>query len=148
MLICNVSQRPRRAGIAADIAEAIEATDATATGQVVFATLVDDPASVREFVDAYLGEIMVEAANAAAAVNAGLTYAAAIVEAVTATDTLLATVPGVFAASVAETAAAASAQDATVTAALLARSAMVPWTFVNAGTTSREANAGGTMVNS
>jgi hypothetical protein len=146
MLVCNVSLRPPRTAIAADIAETVTAVDATATGQVVFATLVDDPASVREFVDAYLGEIMLEAASAATAVNAGLTYAAAIVEAVTAASALDAVVPGVFAASVAETVSAADTPDATVVGAALVRSAMVPWTMVNSGT-SREANVDGVMVN-
>jgi hypothetical protein len=114
MLVCNVSLRPPRAGIAADIAEIVTAVDATATGQVVFATLVDDPASVRDRVDAYLGEIMVEAASAAATVTAGLAYAAAINETVTAADTVSAAVP--VAATVAEAATAADTPSATVTA--------------------------------
>ena len=80
MLVCNVSQRAPRAGIVADIAEALDATDATASGQVVFATLVDDPASVGDLVDAYLGEIMVEAATAAVSVDAGLLLVVAIDE--------------------------------------------------------------------
>jgi hypothetical protein len=145
MLVCNVSLRPPRAGIAADIAEVVEATDATATGQVVFATLVDDPASVRAFVDAYLGEIMVEAASASSTVNAGLTYAAAIVEAVTALDTSSGSVPGVFAAAVVEAGAAASTQDATLAAAPW-KSTMLPGVFINSNV-SREANADGIMVN-
>ena len=77
MLVCNVSLRPPRAAIAADVAEAATAADATATGNVVFATLVDDPASVGDIVDAYLGEIMLEAASADAAADAGLVYVAA-----------------------------------------------------------------------
>jgi hypothetical protein len=125
MLVTNVSLRPPRTGIAADIAELAEAVDASATGQVVFATLVDDPASVREFVDAYLGEIMLEAASAAASADAGLAYAAAIDEAVTAADT----------------------QDATAGIALVARSAMLPGVFVNSDGTSREANVNSVMVN-
>ena len=87
MLVCNVSLRPPRSGLTADIAEAIEATDATATGNIVFATLVDDPASVGDIVDAYLGEIMLEAASADDSVSVGLAYAAAIDEAVTAVET-------------------------------------------------------------
>jgi hypothetical protein len=61
-----------------------------ATGFVVFATLVDDPASVSEIVDAYLGEIMLEAASAADTLSASipLTYDAAVAEAVTAVDVL------------------------------------------------------------
>jgi hypothetical protein len=86
MLVCNVSLRPRRTAIAAGIAEAAAALDnlGSGSGQVVFATLVDDPASVGETVDAYLGEIMLEAASAADSLDAGRIYAAAIDEAVTA----------------------------------------------------------------
>jgi hypothetical protein len=109
MLVCNVSQLQRRAAIAAGIVEAAVALDAPGTGNVVFATLVDDPASVGDHVDAYLGEIMREAANAASIVNAGLTYAAAIVEAVTAADTLSAAVPRTG--TVAEAASAADLVD-------------------------------------
>jgi hypothetical protein len=87
MLVCNVSLRPARSAITADIAEITAAVDATATGQVVFATLVDDPANVGEIVDAYLGEIMLEAASAADSFDSGLGYAAAIVETTTAGDT-------------------------------------------------------------
>jgi hypothetical protein len=147
MLVCNVSLRPPRVGIAADIAETAAAVDATATGNVVFATLVDDPASVLDRVDAYLGEIMLEAASAAAAVNAELTYAAAIVEAVNAADTISGVVPTVVTAAVAETVTAADVPDATVIAALPARDAMLPNVFVNSDGTSREANIGGVMVN-
>jgi hypothetical protein len=86
MLVCSVSQLARRAAIAADIAEAAIALDAPGTGNVVFATLVDDPASVRERVDAFLGQIILEAASASSVVTAGFTYAAAIVEAGSAID--------------------------------------------------------------
>jgi len=91
MLVCNVSLRPARSGIAAAITEAVTAVDAIATGNVVFATLVDDPASVGDNVNAYLGEIMLEAANADALAEAGLTYSSAINEAITASDTQSAT---------------------------------------------------------
>jgi hypothetical protein len=86
MLVCNVSLRPPRSGIAADLAEAAVASDNAGTGNVVFATLVDDPASVGEIVDAYLGEIMLEAASSGDAWDAGLVYATGIVEAMTCTD--------------------------------------------------------------
>jgi hypothetical protein len=109
MLVCNVSQLQRRAAIAAGIVEAAAAADSPGTGNVVFATLVDDPASLREHLDAYLGEIIVEAANAASTVNAGLTYATAIVEAVSAADTLSAAVPRTG--SVVEAASAADLVD-------------------------------------
>jgi hypothetical protein len=93
MLVCNVSLRPPRSAIAADVAELAAAVDATATGNVVFATLVDDPASVGDIVDAYLGEIMLEAASAADTTSAGSAYAGAVDEAASATDTQSATVP-------------------------------------------------------
>lgn len=125
MLVCNVSLRPPRRAIAVTIAEATTAVDATATGNIVFATLVDDPASVGDAVDAYLGEIMHEAASAIDTLNIGLAYAAAIDEAVTAADTL----------------------DATVGGAAVAREAMLPGVLVNSSTLPREANVNGVMVN-
>lgn len=90
MLVCNVSLRPPRSAIAASLAEAVAATDATATG-IVFATLVDDPASVGDIVNAYLGEIMLEAATATDTVVPVFIYDSEIVEAMTATDTVSAT---------------------------------------------------------
>jgi hypothetical protein len=86
MLVCNVSLRPRHRAIAADIAEAAAALDASTTGTVVFATLVDDPANVRDTVDAYFGEIMLEAASASETADAGFAYDAAIVEVTTGVD--------------------------------------------------------------
>jgi hypothetical protein len=86
MLVCNVSLRPPRRAIAAELAEVVTAADATATGNVVFATLIDDPASVRDNVDAYLGEIMLEAASAADTVSFSAVIDAAVVEALTAAD--------------------------------------------------------------
>jgi hypothetical protein len=90
MLACSVSLRPPRRTIAAELAEAIAATDATASGQVVFATLVDDPASVGEIVDAFLGNIMLEAASANDVVDGNFVgiYTGTIAEAATAGDTL------------------------------------------------------------
>jgi hypothetical protein len=149
MLVCNVSQLARRAAIAADVAEITAAVDATATGNIVFATLVDDPASVGDHVDAFLGQIIGEAASATATVNAGLTYAAAIAEAVTAAEVWSGSVPAIYSATVAETTAAVSAQDATVTAAAW-RSAMLAGPqpiFVNDPRASREGNVDGIMVN-
>ena len=125
MLICHVSLRAPRGAIAAELAETATAVDASATGNVIFATLVDDPASVRDTVDAYLGEIMVEAANAADAFSVGLAYAAAVDEAATAADTQSGTVgaPG--------------------QSAMVAGPSAV---FVNPSM-SRAANVNGTMVN-
>ena len=85
MLVCNVSLQPPRtlsgdiAEIAAataistgptvstltDILETAEAIDTTAAEGNIFPTLVDDPASASDIVNAYLGENMHEAANAA-----------------------------------------------------------------------------------
>ena len=88
MLVCSVSLKAPRAAIAADIAEAADALDVPGTGNVVFATLVDDPASVNENVDAYLGEIMVEAVTTTEAWDASIpqVYAADVAEAATAAD--------------------------------------------------------------
>jgi hypothetical protein len=126
MLVCSVSQFAQQAVITASVAEAATAADTPGTGNVVFATLVDDPANVRDTVNAYLGQIMLEAASAAAVVTAGSAYATAVVEAVT----------------------AASTQDGTVTGAVPARSAMLPGgVMVNSDGTLREANVNGIMVN-
>jgi hypothetical protein len=72
MLVCNVSLRPPRSAIAADVAEITAAVDALATSNVVFATLVDDPASVGDLIDAYLGVIMLEATNADTVLDASI----------------------------------------------------------------------------
>jgi hypothetical protein len=109
MLVCNVSLLNRRATILAGIVEATQALDAPGTGNVVFATLVDDPASVREIVDAYLGEIMKEAASATATVSAGVVYRVNIDEAATALDA--SRLPMIWSAAVAEAASAAASQD-------------------------------------
>ena len=111
MLVCNVSLLRRRAAIAADVAETTTALDAPGTGNVVFATLVDDPASVREFVDAYLGQIMREAASAAATVNAGLVYAVRVDEAAFAAELNTGAVPTAISAAVVEAATAADHPD-------------------------------------
>jgi len=96
MLVCNVSQRPPRRAITVAIAEAGAAADEPGTGNIVFATLVDDPASVGETVDAYLGEILLEAASASTVLDASIpaTYAADVTEAATAADVLSATLTG------------------------------------------------------
>jgi hypothetical protein len=114
MLVCNVSQLARRAAIAVDLAEAAAALDSPGTGNIVFATLVDDPASVGDHIDAFLGQIMVEAANAATTVNAGLVYRVSIFEAVSAADT--SSSPRAIAAAVVEVASAAALVDASTAA--------------------------------
>jgi SPRY domain len=118
MLVCSVSLSRRRAAIAAGVVEAAAALDAPGTGNVVFATLVDDPASVGDHVDAFLGQIMLEAANATATVSAGSAYAAAVAEAASAAATTDA--GRAFAANIAETLTANDAPDATATAGFAA----------------------------
>src|SRR5262252_1804430 len=114
MLVCHVSQPARRAAIVADIVEAAAASDMTTHGHVVFAALVDDPTNVLDHVDAFNGQIMLEAASAASTVSAGLAYGAAIVEAATAADVPNASVPIVGA--IAEAASAADTPGATIIA--------------------------------
>jgi predicted anti-sigma-YlaC factor YlaD len=111
MLVCSVSQLRRRVAIAAGVAESAAAVDATNAG-MVFAALVDNPASASERLDAFLGQFLVEAANATATVNAGLTYAVRVDEAAFATVLLTGAVPTAIAAAVAEAASAADALDA------------------------------------
>jgi hypothetical protein len=123
LLVCNVSLRARRVAIAASVSETATAVDATATGNVVFATLVDDPASVGDHVDAYLGQIMREAASAAATVNAGLAYAAAVGEAANAVATVNASIT--YAAAIVEVAGAADAPSASVVAPSIIAAAVV-----------------------
>jgi hypothetical protein len=94
MLVCSVSARPRGIEVTADIAEAAEAIDGSTSGFVIFSALVDDPASVADTVDAFLGDIMVEAASASDDITTGLAYNAAIDESVTAADTPDATIAG------------------------------------------------------
>jgi len=62
MLVCSVSARARRT-IPVELGETAVAADAT-TGQLVFETRIDEPASAGDIVDVFLGEIIVEAATA------------------------------------------------------------------------------------
>jgi len=117
MLVCNVSLRPPRTAIAAVLAEVATAADATATGNIVFATLVDDPASVGDLVDAYLGEIMLEAASATAVADAGLTYGAAIDEDGTVIDAWNGAVPTVYTGAITEAVTATASPDASIAGA-------------------------------
>lgn len=114
MLVCSVSLKAPRTGsaaITASLTETATALDSLGTGNVVFATLVDDPASILDRVDAYLGEIMKEAASAAATINAGLVYAVRVDEAVTAREVSSVFTPATGA--VVETVSAAAVVDAT-----------------------------------
>jgi hypothetical protein len=146
MLVCNISLRAPRAAISVDIVEAATAVDATATGNVIFATLVDAPANVRDVVDAFTGEIMLEAANAAATVTAGVVYGMAVLEEATASAvTDGAKAPSAITAAVDETATAAEVVDA-ATVSAPTRSAMLPRAMIGPSA-SREAYVAGTMVN-
>ena len=87
MLVCAVSLRPPRRSIAADVTEIATAIDDLTTGNVVFATLIDDPASVADIIDAYLGEIILEAATAGDTVSVASSYDADISTAASATAT-------------------------------------------------------------
>ena len=110
MLVCNVSQA-RRAAIAAGIVEAATAADAPGTGNVVFATLVDDPASVLDTLDAVVGQIMREVASAEDAITAGMVFAVAINEAAFALEASSAAMTGIQSATMVETASAADVVD-------------------------------------
>jgi hypothetical protein len=147
MLICNVSQRPVGSQIAADIAEIATAVDASASGFAVFSTLVDDPASVRDTVNAFLGDIMVEAASASDNVLTGLVYIVAVDEGAHAVDTNDGIL--IYIVAVVEGATAADTNDGTIVAAGVTRQAMVAGqmlAFVNSDG-SREAYVPGVMIN-
>jgi hypothetical protein len=126
MLVCSVSLRPLRRAIAAELAEAATAADATATGNIVFATLVDDPANVRDTVDAYLGEIMLEPASAADVVEAGLDLNAAVDESASAAAVEDGAVPATYTDSVTEAVTAADAPDASIAAATAVTTTSMP----------------------
>jgi len=123
VLVCSVSLHPPRV-IASTIAEAVTARDTAASVSAIVSALVDDPVSAIETVDAYLGDIMIEAASAADIVDVIFAYTAGVDEAATSAD----------------------APDATL-AALAARAAMLEGVFVNSDGTLRQANVNGVMVN-
>jgi hypothetical protein len=60
------------------VAEVIVAMDTTDIGNIIFATLIDDPASINDTSDAFIGEIMIEAASADTILTVGIDYVAAI----------------------------------------------------------------------
>jgi hypothetical protein len=86
MLVCHVTIRPAGRLVPAEIAEIGAAADLSDTGNVVFATFVDDPASGSDIIDAYLGQIMLEVASADAVADAGFSASLAINETATAAD--------------------------------------------------------------
>lgn len=114
MLICNISARARQT-LATEIAEIATAHDALATVTNVLKVLLDDPTAASDAVDAFLGEIIVEAASASDAFSAaqGLhVLFDAPAHAADSVDALFATVV-----SIAEAATASTTQDATITPA-------------------------------
>lgn len=102
----------RRGAFAGAIAETTIAFDTLDTGSVIFATLVDDPASVSDHVDAFNGQLMVEAVSATATVTVGTVLNAAIVEEATATATYVIILPATYSGTVAETVTATATPDA------------------------------------
>jgi hypothetical protein len=127
------------------VREAAAAADVANAGFVFPTLLVDDPAAVHDTVNAFLGQIIVEAASAAATVNVGLTYAAVIAESTTSSDTANAAVPTVYVMTVAETASADAVADATVA---MARNAMLAgaWPIYVNGGTSRQSSMDGPIA--
>jgi hypothetical protein len=117
MLVCSISQRARRAAIAVDVAETATATDSSTLGNVVFATLVDDPTSVGEVVDAYLGQIMLEAASASETYSVGLDFTVGLDEPASAADVIELRGTATLAADVAEAASADAMPDFAAAAA-------------------------------
>jgi len=69
MLVCSVVQRPQRHVLAANIIEIAAAIDNPSSG-TIFVTLTDDPGNARDLLDAFLGQKIVEAANATDVVDA------------------------------------------------------------------------------
>lgn len=86
MIAGITAQAAAASSLSVGIVETAAALETTATG-VVFDTLVDDPASVGEFLDAYLGEIMLEAASAVDVLTVPMDYTTTITEAATASST-------------------------------------------------------------
>src|SRR5580765_991632 len=79
MLVCSVVLRPQHHTVAATIIEIAGAFDTPSVG-ALFATLTDDNGNALDTVDAFSGKVMLEAASAAATVNAGSIRYAAVVE--------------------------------------------------------------------
>jgi hypothetical protein len=110
------SASARRGALSASLVETALAVDASTTGTVIFATLVDDPASVSDHVDALVGELMVEAASATATVTVSSVRGAAVVEEAAAASTTSAFGIFTYNVSVAEPLTAVDTPDAFVSA--------------------------------
>jgi hypothetical protein len=89
MLVCSVSLRAPRRIIETEIVEFVEAIDLPESG-LIFATLIDDPVAAVDTLDAFFGQIMIEAATAADNFDAGfgLFYSGGIVETMTGASTV------------------------------------------------------------
>jgi hypothetical protein len=166
------SASSRRGAFSASLTEAAAAVDLVSTG-LVFAVLVDDPASASDHVDALAGQLMVEVASASDTVTVSLvrfaavveeaaaasttsffgvfTYNVTVAEPATATDAPDAVASSIYNVSVAETAYATSAQqDSELPVSILTRTALVSGLepiAVSALTATRRLSSG-TMVTS
>jgi hypothetical protein len=83
MLVCSVVLRPQRHTVEADVVEIAEALDNPGSG-TIFVTLTDDPGNARDLLDAFVGQRIVEAANAADVVDAGSAHPASLLEEISA----------------------------------------------------------------
>lgn len=145
MLACFVCVLPQRAALAVTIDEVTVATDEILAGNALN-NLADEPAAANAVADAFLGELMVEAATATATADAGLFYAVLLDEPAHALDAWAGIYADGIDVDVTEAAAAAEAVDAAVPGAA-ARSAMTEAVFVNSSGVPRQAYANGIMLN-
>ena len=135
MLVCSVVLQSKRSTLAATVVETANANDALSPG-AVFAIIADDPGTASDTVGGFVGKLMVEAASAAAVVDAGSLRYAAIVEETNAGASPNATVLGPgggIPAAVAETTTAASVADAVTVAAF--KVAVIDGVFVSSTVT-------------
>lgn len=93
MLICSVSLHPPRV-IASAVAEIAHAVETVGTESAVLTALVDDPASADDIFVVTIGDVIEEAASASEAADAGLVFAVAVDETVTAADTQAGAIAG------------------------------------------------------
>lgn len=147
MLVINVSLHPPRSvPIGVAVVDVGAARDTLATESAILAALVDDPAWADSIVDAYIGDLIFEAASATDTVSVVVSvYTVAVDEVASAADTVSATAS--VSVLLSESAVADSAQNGTIITALVPRHAMVPGVQVNSDGTLREANVNGVMVN-
>lgn len=110
MLVCNVALRARRT-IAVEILEVAGAAE-DIPGVAGFALLIDEPASARDALSAFTGEVLREAANATDSYAAGRVYAARLDEPAAALDVTSAHAPTAYSATITEAAVATDAPSA------------------------------------